>query len=63
MWFWALDERRKWREKWRAEAYAVGYAEGYIQGRAEALAALDRERAMQEIEKRLDLLSRRATDS
>ena len=22
MWFWALDERRKWREKWRTEAQA-----------------------------------------
>ena len=37
MWFWALDERRKWREKWRREAYAVGYAEGYVQGQADLL--------------------------
>lgn len=37
MWFWALDERRKWRERWRAEAYTVGYAEGYAQGRAHLL--------------------------
>ena len=28
MWFWALDERRKWREKWRKEAQAEGRAEG-----------------------------------
>ena len=33
--FWALDERRKWREKWRAEAQAKGRAEGHAEGRAE----------------------------
>ena len=27
MWFWALDERRKWREKWRREAQAEGRAD------------------------------------
>ena len=26
MWFWALDERRKWREKWRREAQVEGQA-------------------------------------
>lgn len=33
--FWALDERRKWREKWRAQAQAEGRAEGLAEGRAE----------------------------
>ena len=28
MWFWALDQREKWREKWRREAQAEGRAEG-----------------------------------
>ena len=27
MWFWALDQRRKWREQWRREAQAEGRAE------------------------------------
>ena len=27
MWFWALDQRRKWREQWRREARAEGRAE------------------------------------
>ena len=27
MWFWALDQRRKWREQWRLEAQAEGRAE------------------------------------
>ncbi len=36
MWFWALDERRKWREKWRTEARSEGVAEGRAEGRAEA---------------------------
>ena len=35
MWFWALDERRKWREKWRTEARAEGLAEGRVEGLAE----------------------------
>ena len=34
--FWALDQRRKWREKWRADAEA----EGRAKGRAELLAEL-----------------------
>ena len=42
--FWALDERRKWREKWRAQAQAEGRAQGIAvgrdEGRAEALTAL-----------------------
>lgn len=33
--FWALDERRKWREKWRAQAEAEGRAKGLAEGRAE----------------------------
>ena len=33
--FWALDERRKWREKWRAQAQAEGRAVGIAEGRAE----------------------------
>ena len=28
MWFWALDQREKWRAKWREEAQAEGRAEG-----------------------------------
>ena len=36
--FWALDERRKWRERWRAEAQAEGRAEGYAEGQAEGRA-------------------------
>ena len=36
--FWALDERRKWREKWRAEAQAEGLAVGRAQGRSEGRA-------------------------
>ncbi len=36
--FWALDERRKWREKWRAQAQAEGRAVGIAQGRAEGRA-------------------------
>ena len=27
MWFWALDQREKWREKWRREAQAEGRAD------------------------------------
>ena len=27
MWFWALDQREKWRAKWREEARAEGRAE------------------------------------
>ena len=27
MWFWALDQREKWREKWRKEAQAEGRAD------------------------------------
>ena len=27
MWFWALDQREKWREKWRSEARAEGQAD------------------------------------
>ncbi len=30
MWFWALDQREKWRAKWRREAQAEGRAEGQI---------------------------------
>ena len=33
--FWALDERRKWRERWRAQAQAEGRAQGIAEGRAE----------------------------
>lgn len=47
MWFWALDQREKWREKWRREAQAEGRAEGHAEGRAEGLA-----------EGRADLLNR-----
>ena len=36
--FWALDERRKWREKWRAQAQAEGRAEGLAEGRVEGRA-------------------------
>ena len=36
--FWALDERRKWREKWRTEAQAEGRAEGLAAGIAEGRA-------------------------
>lgn len=38
MWFWALDQREKWRAKWRAEAEAEGRAEGRVEGRAEGRA-------------------------
>ena len=27
MWFWALDQREKWRAKWREEAQAEGQAD------------------------------------
>ena len=40
MWFWALDQREKWREKWRREAQAEGRAEGHAEGRAEGRADL-----------------------
>ena len=30
MWFWALDQREKWREKWRSEARAEGLLEGLL---------------------------------
>ena len=33
MWFWALDQREKWRAKWRQEAQAEGLAEGLAEGR------------------------------
>jgi len=33
--FWALDQRRKWREKWAKEAEDRGLARGLDQGRAE----------------------------
>ena len=36
--FWALDERRKWRERWRAEAQAEGLAKGRAEGRVEGIA-------------------------
>ena len=38
MWFWALDERRKWREKWRSESRAEGQADLLNQMWAEARA-------------------------
>lgn len=42
--FWALDQRRQWRERWRqearAEGRATGLAEGRDQGRAEERAAM-----------------------
>lgn len=44
--FWALDQRRQWRERWRqearAEGRATGLAEGREQGRAEMKAHLER---------------------
>ena len=40
MWFWALDQREKWRAKWRQEAQAEGLAEGRVVGRAEGQADL-----------------------
>ncbi len=36
--FWALDERRKWRERWRTEAQAEGLEQGLAQGRAQGRA-------------------------
>lgn len=40
--FWALDQRRQWRERWRQEALsegvAIGRAEGQAEGRATGLA-------------------------
>lgn len=36
MWFWALDQRRQWREKWKAEIREEVLGEGIEQGRAEA---------------------------
>ncbi len=36
MWFWALDQRRQWREKWKAEIREEVLEEGIEQGRAEA---------------------------
>ena len=38
--FWALDERRKWREKRREEAMAEGRAEGRAEGQAELIAEM-----------------------
>ena len=38
MWFWALDQRDKWRAKWREEAQAEGRAEGHAEGHAEGRA-------------------------
>ncbi len=38
MWFWALDQREKWRAKWREEAEAAGRAAGLAAGRAEGRA-------------------------
>lgn len=35
--FWALDQRRQWREKWRAAAIAEGRAEGIELGRDEGI--------------------------
>ena len=47
MWFWALDQRRQWREKWkeeiREELLEEGIAVGVEQGRAEERAEADRE--------------------
>ena len=40
MWFWALDQREKWREKWRREAQAEGRAEGRSEGHAAGRADL-----------------------
>ena len=44
--FWALDQRRQWRERWRqearAEGRATGLAEGREQERAEMKAHLER---------------------
>ena len=37
MWFWALDQREKWRAKWREEAQAEGRAEGRTEGQADLL--------------------------
>ena len=36
--FWALDQRRQWREKWRKEAEATGMATGLARGRTEGRA-------------------------
>ena len=46
--FWALDQRRQWRDRWRKEAQAAGLAEGRAagldegraEGRAEERAAM-----------------------
>ena len=40
MWFWALDQREKWRAKWREEAQAEGRAAGRAEGRSEGQADL-----------------------
>lgn len=56
--FWALDERRKWREKWRAEAQAEGRAEGQTELLTAALTAA-RAEGNQEAE---DLLKRLARE-
>ena len=39
MWFWALDQREKWRAKWRKEAREEGLEEGRAVGLAEGRAA------------------------
>ena len=36
--FWALDQRRQWREKWRKEAEATGMATGMAKGMATGMA-------------------------
>ena len=40
--FWALDQRRQWRERWRQEARAEGREQGRAEGRAEMKAHLER---------------------
>ncbi len=36
--FWALDQRRQWRERWRQEALSEGVAIGVAEGRADGVA-------------------------
>ncbi len=53
MWFWALDQREKWREKWRREAQAEGRVEILNRMRATALAE-----GNQEMEKQVERIAR-----
>ena len=53
--FWALDQRRQWRERWRQEALSEGVAIGVAEGQAKERAAMTAHLEQVAREKGIDL--------